>query len=479
MYCSKCGTKNEENAKFCASCGAELASTSNDENQAVKPSVENPKQNNVNDSVFRKALKRDAKGKPKGALAGMFGLQFVIPIILFLLFLLALGGFATADGDIDTLAMVAFSGGFILLIIVYFIFAMLISFGMMKASLVISRSESVTFGSVFKGIFKNFSSIMKAIGGMLLYSIILGVLALIPFIGGIAALVLQVYFLPVMVVFIYMMLDAKCEEKTFGTVFSKSMELVKGHRVEFYGLMLSFIGWMILAVCTLGILYFWLMPYMMITMANWYRSLNGEVSYDEGQSGISNVAIIILSIVGYFVFIFALVFTIVFILIGTGVDDSKLKDDFDNHNYSDIFDDYNDIRENGSVVSMSGINVYIPNDYKETTMANYEKIYMSPNGQIYVGTNTQNYAGSTESFIQALRDQYNNRGFSCEPNEIENINGASWNNFSCDYNDGTEIDLYIAHQNNKLHYLIFTDASDSEEADELLDKIEDNLSLAR
>ena len=169
-------------------------------------------------------------------------------------------GVSTLNGDFNAGSVFYFIGLMFLFIIIYFIATMIISVGMMKASLSISRGESVTFGNAFKGMFQNFSSSLKAIGGILLYSIGIGILAWIPFIGGIAALILQVYFLPVVMVFIFTALDSKSKDMSMSEMLHKSMELVNGHRVEFYGLMFSFIGWMLLAILTFGLLYIWLVP---------------------------------------------------------------------------------------------------------------------------------------------------------------------------------------------------------------------------
>ena len=57
----------------------------------------------------------------------------------------------------------------------------------------------------------------------------------------------------------------------------RSKEMMQGHKMEYFLLVLSFFGWALLAPFTLGILYIWLLPYMQATMANYYRSLKGEV----------------------------------------------------------------------------------------------------------------------------------------------------------------------------------------------------------
>ena len=45
--------------------------------------------------------------------------------------------------------------------------------------------------------------------------------------------------------------------------------------MELFILLLSFIGWEIVASLTLGILYIWLMPYMMVTLTLAYEALKG------------------------------------------------------------------------------------------------------------------------------------------------------------------------------------------------------------
>lgn len=53
----------------------------------------------------------------------------------------------------------------------------------------------------------------------------------------------------------------------------KSSEMMQGHKMDYFILSLSFIGWNILAVFTFGILYVWLAPYISATQANFYQSI--------------------------------------------------------------------------------------------------------------------------------------------------------------------------------------------------------------
>lgn len=486
MYCKKCGAKNEEDAKFCTECGTSLG-----ESKEVEKDVESvlsttqsisTTEEKKHDSIFRKALKKSAKEKPKGALCGMVLLQVAFIALLFLLILLS-AAVSIFNGNFNAGSALAFAGLIFFILIVYFVFTMIISVGMMKASLAISRNEKVTLGSALKGVFQNFSCSLKAIGGMLLFSIGTGILAVIPFIGSIAALILQVYMLPVLIVFVFMALDAQYKDMSMGDIFHKAMELVKGHRVEYYGLMFSFIGWMLLAVLTLGLLYIWLMPYIVLAMSNWYLALNGEKKYDDGEKGLSNIAVIGIVVISYFAFIIVTVVSVFIYAFSIGINSDNLQDEInsftekvtdDNYDYNDIKDSLKD----GKVFNMSGINVYVPSDYQETTMTSYDKIYKSPYGQTYIGTNSQDFNGSRDEFVQTLLKQYATMGFKCGTETVRKINNNEWANFECDYQPSTKLYVYLTQKNDKLYYLIVTDAGEVSDGKKLLGNIEQNLGLA-
>lgn len=56
----------------------------------------------------------------------------------------------------------------------------------------------------------------------------------------------------------------------------KSRKMMKGHKGEFFVLGLSFIGWILLAILTLGVGFIALEPYMYATMAHFYEDLKAE-----------------------------------------------------------------------------------------------------------------------------------------------------------------------------------------------------------
>lgn len=56
----------------------------------------------------------------------------------------------------------------------------------------------------------------------------------------------------------------------------KSKEMMHGHKMDYFVLGLSFIGWLILVSITFGIAAIWVVPYMSTTLANFYKKVKGE-----------------------------------------------------------------------------------------------------------------------------------------------------------------------------------------------------------
>lgn len=57
---------------------------------------------------------------------------------------------------------------------------------------------------------------------------------------------------------------------------SLSIKMMKGHKWKLFVIWLSFIGWAILSILTLGIGFLWLSPYFTLTMANFYKEIEKE-----------------------------------------------------------------------------------------------------------------------------------------------------------------------------------------------------------
>ena len=61
----------------------------------------------------------------------------------------------------------------------------------------------------------------------------------------------------------------------------RSMEMMKGHKMELFLLSLSFIGWILLSIITLGIGYLWIYPYMFTAQVAFYEELKKD--YENTQ----------------------------------------------------------------------------------------------------------------------------------------------------------------------------------------------------
>ena len=61
-----------------------------------------------------------------------------------------------------------------------------------------------------------------------------------------------------------------------------SMKMMDGHKVDLFWLQLTFIGWAILCILTLGIGFFWLIPYIQASMVEFYKEV--KAVYEQKQA---------------------------------------------------------------------------------------------------------------------------------------------------------------------------------------------------
>ena len=194
----------------------------------------------------------ELKNRAKESLKGKYGEAIKLLLITFAISF-ATGfviGFLNLDEDIAELISS----------IVSLAVAGLLGFGTVSFFLKISRNETVTYKELFSKINMCFSylAISLLVG---LFTALWSLLLIIP--GIIAAINYSlVYFV-------------KLDNPELGAleVLRKSKEMMNGHKWDFFILILSFLGWAILGIFTLGILYLWLVPYMQVTYANFYNSL--------------------------------------------------------------------------------------------------------------------------------------------------------------------------------------------------------------
>ena len=71
-------------------------------------------------------------------------------------------------------------------------------------------------------------------------------------------------------------------EMSANEAIEESMRLMDGHKFDLFYLQLSFIGWAILSILSLGLGVFWLIPYQMTSQAAFYRDIkNGAMPLQD------------------------------------------------------------------------------------------------------------------------------------------------------------------------------------------------------
>lgn len=65
-------------------------------------------------------------------------------------------------------------------------------------------------------------------------------------------------------------------EMSANEAIEESMRLMDGHKFDLFYLQLSFIGWAILSILSLGLGVFWLIPYQMTAQAAFYRDIKNR-----------------------------------------------------------------------------------------------------------------------------------------------------------------------------------------------------------
>lgn len=142
----------------------------------------------------------------------------------------------------------------------------LITFGYLSFFLKISRNEDVTCNELFSKVNMAFKYILM--------SILIGIVVLI---GTICLIVPGIILGFGLTQTSFILLD----NPDMGVIdaMKLSWKMMKGYKMDYFILSLSFLGWAILLIFTLFIGYFWLVPYMQVTMCNFYNKV--KESYNE------------------------------------------------------------------------------------------------------------------------------------------------------------------------------------------------------
>ena len=145
--------------------------------------------------------------------------------------------------------------------------------GLIKFILAISRNNEPRIEQLFDG-FNDFSRAMQSYLRMILFIVLWSLLLIIP--GIIAAYSYSMTF--------YILADDAYISPNEAMTKSKSM--MDGHKMDLFLMSLSFIGWGLLCLLTLGIGFLWLIPYINVSIAKFYQDRKGEEENYGSNSGL-------------------------------------------------------------------------------------------------------------------------------------------------------------------------------------------------
>lgn len=200
--------------------------------------------------------RRELKEKAKQSLNGKYGDAIVVVLLLSIISSVVSFIFKKSFG-IPTDVNQTYS---ITINLASFIVSALLNFGYTSFFLKLSRDEDIEVNELWSKMNMFIPYIIVSIL-ISLFTTLWTLLLIIP--GIIAALSYSMVY--------FIMLDNP-EMSAMETI-KESKKIMNGHKMDYFILQLSFLGWAILGAFTLGILYFWLIPYMEVTYCNFYNNI--------------------------------------------------------------------------------------------------------------------------------------------------------------------------------------------------------------
>lgn len=196
-----------------------------------------------------------------------------------------------------------------------------LQYGLIYSFIKIYRNEEYSYGDLFTSAFNNFAKVWKVVGNQLLklivpiilvavsvfiligglvftviatntssdsstiFTVLAGIFLIVGYIGYIASLIYLFVKDLLYVLSYYVMHDNP--DMTAKQIVEESERIMNGQRKSYFGLELSFFGWVLLAMLTFGIGIIFLMPYMQISIAIFYEDRIGKLN--EGNIQNNNV----------------------------------------------------------------------------------------------------------------------------------------------------------------------------------------------
>ena len=228
----------------------------------------------------------DYKNASLAALKGNWGKAVLATVIYMAVMYIAMGPYLyqtfqfratmTATGvmalDADVLAMLSKLYGYMGLYYLIMIFVIMpLSLGYFNAlRLLLVQGDREIPSNMYKIATKNY---WHKVWGMFLMVLFIALWSLLLVIPGIIKM------------FSYAMTPYILEENpelSANEAIDRSRAMMKGHKFDLFWLFLSFIGWGILCVFTLGIGTLWLTPYMQTSVAAFYEDVKADYEVNGG-----------------------------------------------------------------------------------------------------------------------------------------------------------------------------------------------------
>ncbi len=192
--------------------------------------------------MSRTELKEKAKSQIKGNIGILFGCALVVNLI---------------SGVLAYIPIVGYIASLVITPV------MLLGITMIYLSLIDGKSPDL--GDIFQG-FKYFDKafLLQLLMGLFIF--LWSLLFIIPGIIKSISYSMSFYIL------------AEDPDISALEALNESKRLMDGHKMDFFVLLLSFIGWWLLCIVTFGIAAIYAAPYISATIANFYKSLKPEIN---------------------------------------------------------------------------------------------------------------------------------------------------------------------------------------------------------
>ncbi len=190
------------------------------------------------------------RGEASAALAGKWVAAALVTLVAEVIYLFFMGFMK----DRDHILVIAIGG------LLLFLVNLLVGWGYCMVFYDVYKGERPKLGTLFAG-FKDFNRIVGTSALVCIYVWLWSLLLIVPgFIKGYSYAMTP-----------FILRD--CPGLAYNAAIEKSMAMMNGNKMKLFLLDLSFIGWWLLCLLTLGIGFLFLLPYMCTSRAAFYEDL--------------------------------------------------------------------------------------------------------------------------------------------------------------------------------------------------------------